>query len=182
MKILSDNILLSDTWVRVMKKKYLDKTGREKSWTYIERSNGQRAAVIVAVTRETGSLILISQFRVPFGREIIEFPAGLIDPGETAAQTAERELLEETGYRGSVVEVGPPISTSCGLTTELVHLVYMEVDEEPAAEPQLESSEKIRVLKLNREEYSAMLEKSEAGLVLLDAKVYVYLMAGYFKV
>ena len=175
MKILSNQTLHSDNWIKVLKRGYLDKAGREKSWTYIERSNGQRAAVIVPVTRETGSLILISQFRVPFGREIIEFPAGLIDPGETAAQTAERELLEETGYRGRLVEVAPPISTSCGLTTELIHLVYMEVDEEPAAEPQLESSEKIRVLKLKREEFSALLTKSKAGEILLDAKVYVYL-------
>ncbi len=175
MKILSNQTLHSDNWIKVLKRRYLDKTGREKSWTYIERINGQRAAVIVAVTKETRSLILISQFRVPFGREIIEFPAGLIDPGETAAQTAERELLEETGYRGRVVEVGPPISTSCGLTTELIHLVYMEVDEEPAAEPQLESSEKIRVLKLKREDFPVLLEKSKADENLLDAKVYMYL-------
>ncbi|GAG32444.1 unnamed protein product, partial [marine sediment metagenome] len=69
----------------------------------------------------------------------------------------------------------PPISTSCGLTTELIHLVYMEVDEEPAAEPQLESSEKIRVLKLKRKDFSTLLGKSEADEILLDAKVYVYL-------
>ncbi len=175
MKIISNQTLHSDNWITVLKRGYLDKAGKEKSWTYIERSNGQRAAVIVAVTRETGSLILISQFRVPFGREIIEFPAGLIDPGETAAQAAERELLEETGYRGRVVEAGPPISTSCGLTTELIHLVYMEVDEEPAAEPQLESSEKIKVLKLKSEEFSALFTKSKTGEILLDAKVYVYL-------
>ncbi len=175
MKIISNQTLHSDNWITVLKRGYLDKAGKEKSWTYIERSNGQRAAVIVAVTRETGSLILISQFRVPFGREIIEFPAGLIDPGETAAQAAERELLEETGYRGRVVEAGPPISTSCGLTTELIHLVDMAVDEEPAAEPQLESSEKIKVLKLKSEEFSAMLAKGKTGEILLDAKVYVYL-------
>jgi len=82
MKILTSQTLHSDNWIKVLKRGYLDKAGREKSWTYIERRNGQRAAVIVAVTRQTGSLILISQFRVPFGREIIEFPAGLIDPGE----------------------------------------------------------------------------------------------------
>ena len=175
MKIISNQTLHSDNWITVLKRGYLDKAGKEKSWTYIERSNGQRAAVIVPVTRETGSLILISQFRVPFGREIIEFPAGLIDPGETAAQAAERELLEETGYRGRVVEAGPPISTSCGLTTELIHLVYMEVDEEPAAEPQLESSEKISVVKLARKDFATLLTKSKAGEILLDAKVYVYL-------
>lgn len=36
-----------------------------------------------------------------------QFPAGLIDAGETAAQAALRELREETGYSGTVVEVSP---------------------------------------------------------------------------
>ncbi len=36
-----------------------------------------------------------------------QFPAGLIDAGETPAQAALRELKEETGYSGTVVEVSP---------------------------------------------------------------------------
>ena len=41
MKILSNQTLHSDNWIKVLKRGYLDKAGREKSWTYIERSNGQ---------------------------------------------------------------------------------------------------------------------------------------------
>ena len=35
---------------------------------------------------------------------VIEIPAGLMDPGESAEQCAIRELKEETGYVGKVIE------------------------------------------------------------------------------
>lgn len=41
------------------------------------------------------------QFRYPLGRDMIELPAGKIDAGEPPAETARRELLEETGYTAS---------------------------------------------------------------------------------
>jgi len=34
-------------------------------------------------------------------------PAGLVDEGETAAESAVRELREETGYHGAAAEVSP---------------------------------------------------------------------------
>ncbi len=46
-----------------------------------------------------GHVVLERQFRYPLKRTVIEFPAGKIDAGETALNCAQRELLEETGYR-----------------------------------------------------------------------------------
>lgn len=42
--------------------------------------------------------------KAPIDKISIEVPAGLIDPGETPEQTAVRELKEETGYVGEVIE------------------------------------------------------------------------------
>lgn len=36
------------------------------------------------------------------GRFSIEFPAGLVDAGESLEQAAKRELAEETGYHGEI--------------------------------------------------------------------------------
>lgn len=49
-------------------------------------------------------LVLQKQFRPPVDKVCIEVPAGLVDAGETAEEAAVRELFEETGYRGEVIE------------------------------------------------------------------------------
>lgn len=55
-------------------------------------------AVAILALLDNGNLIMERQYRYPAGREFIELPAGKIDAGEQALRTAERELLEETGY------------------------------------------------------------------------------------
>jgi ADP-ribose pyrophosphatase len=56
--------------------------------------------VIPLLVDENGVLkvVLERQYRYPIGKVMIEFPAGKLDPGESAANCAQRELLEETGY------------------------------------------------------------------------------------
>jgi ADP-ribose pyrophosphatase len=55
-------------------------------------------AVAVLAILDNGNLIMERQFRYPPQREFIELPAGKIDHGEDILLTAQRELLEETGY------------------------------------------------------------------------------------
>ncbi|MGI5233004.1 NUDIX hydrolase [Actinoallomurus sp. CA-142502] len=56
---------------------------------------------IVALTREQ-RVIMVEQYRPGPGDLLRELPGGFIDENETPSTAAERELLEETGYRGSV--------------------------------------------------------------------------------
>lgn len=58
-------------------------------------------AVIVPIL-ENGNFLLVEHFRPAIGEVSLEFPRGARDPGESTAQTAARELLEETGYSGDV--------------------------------------------------------------------------------
>lgn len=55
-------------------------------------------AVAVLAILDNGNLVMERQFRYPPQREFIELPAGKIDHGEDILLTAQRELLEETGY------------------------------------------------------------------------------------
>ena len=55
-------------------------------------------SVVLIMTDESGERILLNrEFRMPIGRKIMNFPAGLIDPGEGAEEAGRRELREETG-------------------------------------------------------------------------------------
>ena len=56
-------------------------------------------AVMMIPMLDDDHVVLERQFRYPLGRAFIEFPAGKIDPGEALLDCAQRELLEETGYR-----------------------------------------------------------------------------------
>ena len=52
-------------------------------------------------------IVLQKQYRPPIDKVVIEVPAGLVDAGESAADSAVRELKEETGYHGEASEISP---------------------------------------------------------------------------
>jgi len=58
-------------------------------------------AVMIVPLLSDGQVVLERQFRYPLKRTAIEFPAGKIDMGEKPLGCAQRELLEETGYRAA---------------------------------------------------------------------------------
>ncbi|MHC5018684.1 MAG: NUDIX hydrolase [Planctomycetota bacterium] len=67
--------------------------GREREYQVIRHPG---AAVIVPWT-DGGKLLLVSQPRPAIGRDLLELPAGCLDPGEDPLTCAKRELEEETG-------------------------------------------------------------------------------------
>jgi ADP-ribose pyrophosphatase len=71
--------------------------GADAEREYIEHPG----AVMIVPVLETGELVMERQYRYPLRRDILELPAGKIDPGEPPLECAKRELLEETGYVAS---------------------------------------------------------------------------------
>lgn len=80
--------------------------------------------VCVACLNEKGELLLVEQFRYAFKTEIIEFPAGKLEPGEDPLEAAKRELIEETGYEAEVILPLGKLYPSVGYLTEVIHLYY----------------------------------------------------------
>ena len=89
---------------------YLTEEGRPKTYEIISRNpdirtlaalqNDRADSVVLIVTDETGERILVNrEYRMAMARWIYNFPAGLIDPGETPEESGRRELWEETGLR-----------------------------------------------------------------------------------
>ncbi|MBP7745096.1 MAG: NUDIX hydrolase [Phycisphaerae bacterium] len=78
------------------------------------------AAVILPVL-DDGRLVLIRNYRVAVGEELIELPAGTLEPGEAPATCVVRELAEETGYRAGQVTPLVSFYSSPGILTERMH-------------------------------------------------------------
>ncbi len=87
---------------------YLLNNGEEKVYEIISRDKNitdisqlrktEPDSVVLIMEDETGEKILLNrEFRMSIGEWIYNFPAGLIDPGESPAVAAARELREETG-------------------------------------------------------------------------------------
>jgi 8-oxo-dGTP pyrophosphatase MutT (NUDIX family) len=93
-------------------------------------------AVAILALDEADRVLLIRQYRHPAGALLWEIPAGLRDvTGEPLLAAAQRELLEETGYRAADWRVLTDFLTSPGSSTERVR-VYLArgLTEVPAAE------------------------------------------------
>jgi 8-oxo-dGTP pyrophosphatase MutT (NUDIX family) len=169
---LLDRIIGQTRWVKLVERFYSDEENEIGSWTFVERQNNRKAAVVVAKTKDTSSYIIIKQYRVPFAEYVFEFPAGLIDKRESPSEAALRELEEETGYRGKVTKVSGPLSSSAGLTSEIIYLVYVETDEEPKSKVRPEPSESIEVRKISLSEIRSFLANNDS---IMDAKMYAIL-------
>ena len=81
-------------------------------------------AVAIVPLLDDGRLVLERQFRYPVGRVMLEFPAGKIDPGEAAWVCAQRELLEETGYRAREWACAGVIHNAAAYSTEAIELWF----------------------------------------------------------
>ncbi len=93
-------------------------------WQYVERKKSREAAAVLAET-DDGEIVLTEQFRRPLNARVIDFPAGLIGderPNTDGAQTAKKELEEETGYTCDSVELLVRGPSSPGITSEMVSL------------------------------------------------------------
>ena len=58
-----------------------------------------KTVLVIGLSPDHRHILLSREFRMAVGDYIYNFPSGLVDPGETAAEAAARELMEETGLR-----------------------------------------------------------------------------------
>jgi ADP-ribose pyrophosphatase len=84
-------------------------------------------AAAIAAVFDDERVLIVRQFRYPMGEVYIEIPAGKIDAGETALQTAQRELTEETGYTAAKWAYLTSIHPAIGFASEEIK-IYLARD------------------------------------------------------
>jgi ADP-ribose pyrophosphatase len=162
--------------------KYLQFVRRD-TWEYVTRK-GASGVVVVAALTPAGKVLLVEQFRTPIGRRVIELPAGLAGDVEGAAdeplaEAAQRELIEETGYRAAEfrhVFTGP---SSAGLTDEMIAL-FVASGLERVSDGGGVAGEDIVVHEVPLAEVADWLESRTQEGCLIDVRVYsgLYFLRG----
>jgi ADP-ribose pyrophosphatase len=92
--------------------------GRETTREIVEHDH----CVAIVALDAADNILLVKQFRKPVEKDLLEVPAGGIDPGEAPEDAVRREMREETGFLPQkVVKLGGFYS-SPGFCTEYLHL------------------------------------------------------------
>ncbi len=115
--------------------------GKTKEYEMVSRDNSltvdtfgkNKPAGVGMVTFNVGKtkVLLQKEFRLATNKWVYNFPAGLIDEGETALEAAIREVKEETGLKVVKVEaVLPPSFASQGTSDEMMQIVICECEGE----------------------------------------------------
>lgn len=78
--------------------------------------------VCVLPVDENGLCYMVRQFRYPFGKMLLEAPAGKLEKGEDPLECGVRELSEETGLSAEEMIPMGSMCTSPGYSTERLYL------------------------------------------------------------
>ena len=105
-------------------------------------------AVVILAFLDNGNLLFERQYRYPLRRVFLELPAGKIDSGETIFATAQRELLEETGYMAKKWKHLGQMHPCIGYSDERIE-IFEARELQLAGEKQLDLNEFLEAIELS---------------------------------
>ncbi len=141
-KVLSSKLIYAGRAVRLRVDTVRLSGGRETTREIVEHSD---CVAVIPVDAE-GNVLLVEQFRHATGKELLEIPAGGIEPGEDAEEAVCRELREEIGYLPNRIERLGGFYSAPGYCSEYLHL-YLANDLVPS-QLHAEDTEEIRVIRV----------------------------------
>jgi len=170
MEILNKKVVWQGKFMSAVEITYRDAKGVVRTWEALERLGIGGIVVMVAVT-PSGNVVLEKQFRPPVGRDVIELPAGLVEPGESMEIAAKRELIEETGWSAGKLAflAEGPIST--GASTEALR-AYLCTELEHVGKNGGDDNEIIEVIEIPLHDVQEFLRTEQAKGAMVDLKVF----------
>ena len=122
-KTLSSQLIFDGRAVKLRVDTVQMADGRQTTREVVEHSD---CIAVVAIDADNNAL-LVKQFRKPVEKELLEIPAGGINPGEDPEAAVRRELREETGYLPQKLERLGGFYSAPGYCSEYLYL-YLATD------------------------------------------------------
>lgn len=97
----SSKIVHSNPWYSVRHDKIKWPNGSKGDY-YVLQSSGRGS--VITVSEQGQRILVLEQFRYPSGTLSVEFSGGMLPRGENIIHCAQRELIEETGYRARTLK------------------------------------------------------------------------------
>ncbi|MBR1877703.1 MAG: NUDIX hydrolase [Paludibacteraceae bacterium] len=168
--VTSENILRLGVWLSVRQECVeLPSGARVPTWFILEFPDWIN---VIAITRD-GHMVLEDQYRHALGETHYELVAGVIDPGETPLQAAQRELSEETGYEGGEWQLFMTLSPNPTNHNNLSY-TFLATGVEKRREQHQEPTEDIHVDIMTQEQVLEMLQDGEIIQALHAAPLWKY--------
>jgi ADP-ribose pyrophosphatase len=151
--------------------KVINANGQETDRDIVEHAE----CIAVVAVDDSGEILLVKQYRKAIEKDLLEIPAGGIEPGEDPEIAVKRELQEEIGFLPGKVKKLAGFYSSPGFCTEYLHL-YLAT-ELKLSQLLAEDTAAIEIVRIQPSQIMSLIEsgqikdaKSVAGLLLYLAR------------
>lgn len=171
-KVLDSQKLLSKgTWMNLRQERVQLPSGAiVPEWFVLEFPDWIN---VIAITKE-GNFVMEDQYRHALGETHYELVAGVIDPGESPLEAAQRELSEETGFGGGKWELFMTVSPNPTNHTNLSY-TFLATGVEKLKEQHQEPTEDIHIDIFTPSEVKELLESGQIIQALHLAPLWKYI-------
>lgn len=127
-------------------------------------------AVAILAVNDSGEAYFVRQYRLAAAEDLLEIPAGKLEPEESPAECAVRELAEEVGVKPKELRQIALYYSSPGFATERLHL-YLATGLEPVEALQ-QAEESLQVSRISLPEAIKMAKEGK----ITDGKTLIALL------
>ena len=165
-KTLDKEYLYNGKILSLRKDQVLLPDGNKAVREVVEHSGGS-----CIVCEMNDKILLVKQFRYPYGKELYELPAGKLNEGESPEQTAIRELEEEGGVVAERVEKMFEVYPTPAYTNEIIR-IYRAINVSKSTQ-HLDDDEFLECCWFDKDTLRKMIKNGE----IKDAKTLIALLA-----